>query len=86
MYVDGKITVDQYNAAYEAQMVNFRNIKKATDDLVKSLDKVDPSGKASQAAIADMADTTFKSLEKTNKRVAKLLKETVTKNLPKNMI
>jgi len=85
MYVDGKITVDQYNAAYEAQMVNFRNIKKATDDLVVSLDKVDPSGKASQAAIADMADTTFKSLEKTNKRVAKLLKETVTKNLPKNM-
>ena len=85
MYVDGKITVDQYNAAYEAQMVNFRNIKKATDDLVISLDKVDPSGKASQAAIADMADQTFKSLEKTNKRVAKLLKETVTKNLPKNM-
>jgi TP901 family phage tail tape measure protein len=84
-YVDGKITVDQYNAAYEAQMVNFRNIKKATDDLVKSLDKVDPSGKASQAAIADMADATFKSLEKTNKRVAKLLKETVTKSLPKNM-
>lgn len=85
MYVDGKITVDQYNAAYEAQMINFRNIKKATDDLVISLDKVDPSGKASQAAIADMADQTFKSLEKTNKKVAKLLKETVTKNLPKNM-
>jgi TP901 family phage tail tape measure protein len=84
-YVDGKITVDQYNAAYEAQMVNFRNIKKATDDLVRSLDKVDPSGKASQAAIADMADATFKSLEKTNKRVAKLLKQTVTKSLPKNM-
>jgi TP901 family phage tail tape measure protein len=84
-YVDGKITVEEYNAAYEAQMVNFRNIKKATDDLVKSLDKVDPSGKASQAAIADMADATFKSLEKTNKRVAKLLKETVTKSLPKNM-
>jgi TP901 family phage tail tape measure protein len=84
-YVDGKITVDQYNAAYEAQMINFRNIKKATDDLVKSLDKVDPSGKASAAAIADMADATFKSLEKTNKRVAKLLKETVTKSLPKNM-
>ena len=85
MYVDGKITVEQYNDAYEAQMVNFRNIKKATDDLVISLDKVDPSGKASQAAIADMADATFKSLEKTNKRVAKLLKEAVTKNLPKNM-
>jgi TP901 family phage tail tape measure protein len=85
MYVDGKITVDQYNAAYEAQMVNFRNIKKATDDLVKSLDKVDPSGKASQAAIEDMADQTFKGLEKTNKKVAKLLKTTVTKSLPKNM-
>ena len=85
MYVDGKITVEQYNAAYEAQMVNFRNIKKATDDLVISLDKVDPSGKASQAAIADMADATFKTLEKTNKRVAKLLKEAVTKSLPKNM-
>jgi TP901 family phage tail tape measure protein len=85
MYVDGKITVDQYNAAYEAQMVNFRNIKKATDDLVLSLDKVDPSGKASAAAIADMADQTFKGLEKTNKKVAALLKKTVTKSLPKNM-
>ena len=85
MYVDGKISVDQYNTAYEAQMINFRNIKKATDDLVLGLDKVDPSGKASAAAIADMADQTFASLEKTNKRVAKLLKETVTKSLPKNM-
>ncbi len=85
MYVDGKINVDQYNAAYAAQMINFQNIKKATDDLVASLDKVDPSGKASEAALSDMADQTFASLEKTNKKVAKLLKETVTKSLPKNM-
>ena len=85
MYVDGKITVDQYNAAYAAQMINFDNIKKSTDDLVRSLDKVDPSGKASAAAISDMADQTFASLEKTNKKVAALLKKTVTKSLPKNM-
>ena len=85
MYVDGKISVDQYNTAYAAQMVVFQNIKKATDDLVKSLDAVDSTGKASEAALSDLADQVFASLEKTNKKVAKLLKETITKSIPKNM-
>ena len=84
-YVDGKITIEEYNAAYDTQIQNFAKIKKATDDLVNALDKVDPSGKASQAALEDLAEQTFKGLEKTNKRVAKLLRTTVTKSLPKNM-
>lgn len=84
-YVDGKISVDQYNAAYAAQMTNFENIKKVTDDLVVSLDKFDPTGKASAAAISDLADQAFSSLEKTNKKLAAMLKKTVTTSIPKNM-
>ncbi len=84
-YVDGKISVEQYNAAYAAQMKNFENIKKVADDLVIALDKFDPTGKASAAAISDFADQAFASLEKTNKKLAALLKKTITSGIPKKL-
>ena len=82
-YADGAIKQEDYNKQFDAIWNNFAGIGSSTVELVKALDKIDSSGELAKDSLADLATQVFSTLEKSNPKFAKRIKDDLAK-LPKN--
>jgi TP901 family phage tail tape measure protein len=82
-YADGTIKQEDYNKQFDAIWNNFAGIGSSTVELIKALDKIDSSGELAKDSLADLATQVFSTLEKTNPKFAKRIKDDLAK-LPKN--
>ena len=78
-YATGQITQAEYNAQFEAIWKNFSGIGTSTNQLIAALNQVDSSGKLAKDALADLSTQVFASLEKSNPKFAKRIKDDLAK-------
>jgi len=76
-YADGLITQEQYEVGLAASSENFAILSTGTKDLIKELDKIDPSLKSSAAALKDLGNQAFAALKKSNPPLFKKLSESM---------
>jgi len=78
-YADGLITEEEYNAGIDISLANFTSLSDSTKELVKELDKIDPSGKSSADALKGLGNEAFAALKKSNpalfKKITKSLQD-----------
>jgi len=78
-YADGKISKEEYDAAFAVSFDNFDNLESSTVKLVKELNKIDSSGELASSAIKDLGNQALGALKKTNPELFKKISDSLSK-------